>query len=81
MKKDSEENLVNNKNDFPELRHAEPNPRKKKKLVFPRTKGSMKKLELNYCGVKQDYRRLGCGRVGHQRTKTSPRSRLGISKK
>ena len=32
MKKDSEENLVN-ENDFTELRHAEPSPRKKKKLV------------------------------------------------
>ena len=53
MKKDSEENLVNNKNDFSELRHAEPNTRKKKKLVFLRTKGPMKKLELNYCGVQQ----------------------------
>ena len=53
MKKDSEEYLVNNKNDFREVRHAEPNPRKKKKLLFPRTKGSMKKLELNYCGVQQ----------------------------
>ena len=51
--KDSEENLVNNKNDFSELRYAEPNPRQKKKLVFPRTKGSMKKLELNHCGVQQ----------------------------
>ena len=51
--KDSEENLVINKNDLPELRHAEPSPRKKKKLVFPRTKGSMKKLELNHCGVQQ----------------------------
>ena len=41
MKKDSEENLVTNKNDLPELRHAEPNPGKKKKLIFPCTKGSM----------------------------------------
>ena len=51
--KDSEENLVKNKNDFSELRYTEPNPRKKKKLVFLRTKGSMKKLELNHCGVQQ----------------------------
>ena len=93
MKKDSEENLVNNKNDFPELRHAEPNPRKKKKLVLPRTKGSMKKLELIYCGVQQsgdprrqqnqkevdDYRRLTSEQNFPEiPTRPSPRSRGGV---
>ena len=92
---DSEENLVNNKNDFPEIRHAEPKSKKEEETCFPshqRTNeeagtqslrgpagGDPRRQQIQKEG--DDYRRLRYGRVGHQRTKLPRDPDSAISKR